>query len=176
MPVCQTIPAEEEALLQKPKSSIRRVIVCAAALSFALGAVAATAGNYIVDGGKAASLSSKPGWGACDWIESNSNTDGEQYVAYAGSPSGCIAMVRERYPDATIANIDDSGVGGCYAQFGSAPTKDKSGWMWQARRRSSGIRATIITSCRSGRSATREAAKTTQRPPPAPKKSWPPRR
>ena len=34
----QTIPAEEGALLEKPKR-IRRVIVAAAALSFALGAV-----------------------------------------------------------------------------------------------------------------------------------------
>ena len=39
----QTIPAEEGALLQKPKASLRRVIVAAAALSFVLGAVAATA-------------------------------------------------------------------------------------------------------------------------------------
>ena len=36
MPEFQTIPAEEGALLQKPKASLRRVIVCAAALSFAL--------------------------------------------------------------------------------------------------------------------------------------------
>ena len=39
----QTIPAEEGALLQKPKAGLRRMIVAAAALSFALGAVAATA-------------------------------------------------------------------------------------------------------------------------------------
>ena len=38
----QTIP-EENALLAKPKTGLRRVIVAAAALSFALGAVAATA-------------------------------------------------------------------------------------------------------------------------------------
>ena len=43
MPEFQTIPAEEGALLQKPKASLRRVIVCAAALSFVLGAAAATA-------------------------------------------------------------------------------------------------------------------------------------
>ena len=48
MPDFQTIPAEEGALLQKPKASIRRVIVCAAALSFVLGAAAAAA----IDGGK----------------------------------------------------------------------------------------------------------------------------
>ena len=41
MPEYETIPAEEENA--KPKSSLRRVIVCAAALSFVLGAVAATA-------------------------------------------------------------------------------------------------------------------------------------
>ena len=40
MPEYETIPAEENTL---PKTSIRRVIVCAAALSFVLGAVAATA-------------------------------------------------------------------------------------------------------------------------------------
>ena len=31
-------------------------------------------------------------------------------------------MVREFYPDATIANIEDSGTGSCYAQFGADPT------------------------------------------------------
>ena len=41
MPEYETIPAEENAL--QPKASIRRVIVCAAALSFVLGAIAATA-------------------------------------------------------------------------------------------------------------------------------------
>ena len=41
MPEFQTTPAEEGALLQKPKASFRRVIVAAAALSFVLGAVAA---------------------------------------------------------------------------------------------------------------------------------------
>ena len=53
MPDFQTIPAEEGALLQKPKASIRRVIVAAAALSFALGAVAAAAndGGIIVPDG-----------------------------------------------------------------------------------------------------------------------------
>ena len=39
----ETIPEEENALLEKPKTGLRRVIVAAAALSFALGAVAATA-------------------------------------------------------------------------------------------------------------------------------------
>ena len=43
MPEFETIPAEENALLAKPKAGLRRVIVAAAALSFALGAVAATA-------------------------------------------------------------------------------------------------------------------------------------
>ena len=120
MPEYETIPVEEGALLQKPKASIRRVIVCAAALSFVLGAVAATAASSagnIVDGGKTASLSSKKIWDTCDWIESNSNggiDNGEHDVGHADSPSQCIAMVQEQYPDATIANIDDSGSGSCW--------------------------------------------------------------
>ena len=43
MPEFETIPAEENALLAKPKTGLRRVIVAAAALSFVLGALAATA-------------------------------------------------------------------------------------------------------------------------------------
>ncbi|CAH0377844.1 unnamed protein product [Pelagomonas calceolata] len=39
----ETIPAEENALLEKPKTGLRRVVVAAAALSFVLGVVAATA-------------------------------------------------------------------------------------------------------------------------------------
>jgi len=76
-----------------------------------------------------------PGWDTCVWIESNSNTDagpGEQYVGEAKSPWQCIAMVREQYPDATIANIVDAGTGSCWAQYGSTLTKDpdedKSGY------------------------------------------------
>ena len=41
MPEFETIPAEENALLAKPKTGLRRVIVAAAALSFVLGALAA---------------------------------------------------------------------------------------------------------------------------------------
>ena len=43
MPEFETIPAEENSLLAKPKTGLRRVIVAAAALSFVVGAVAATA-------------------------------------------------------------------------------------------------------------------------------------
>ena len=89
------------------------------------------AGAAALAGGKAASLSSKKIWDTCDWIESNSNggiDNGEHDVGHADSPSQCIAMVQEQYPDATIANIDDSGSGSCWAQYGSKPTKDKSGW------------------------------------------------
>ena len=73
-----------------------------------------------------------PGWDTCVWIESNSNTDagpGEQYVGEAKSPWQCIAMVREQYPDATIANIQRPGTGSCYAQYGFKLTKDpEGGW------------------------------------------------
>ena len=68
-----------------------------------------------------------PGWDTCDWIESNLNSY-EYEVGRAKSPWQCIAMVREQYPDATIANIRDSGAGSCYAQYGSTLSKDKSGW------------------------------------------------
>ena len=69
-----------------------------------------------------------PGWDTCVWIESNSNTAGEQDVGPASSPWQCITMVREQYPDATIANVeknfDDSGALSCWAQYGSTLTKD----------------------------------------------------
>ena len=58
----QTIPAEDGALLQKPQTNIRRVIVAAAALSFALGAVAAAAtdgGTIIQDGAGGDSIERK---------------------------------------------------------------------------------------------------------------------
>ncbi len=57
MPEFETIPAEENSLLAKPKTGLRRVIVAAAALSFALGSIAATAVSTSTPG--AMDLSSK---------------------------------------------------------------------------------------------------------------------
>ena len=57
-------------------------------------------------------------WASCDWIESKGNRDGEQRImAYVTSPSQCIALVKEHYPDATIASVQDSGAGACWAQY-----------------------------------------------------------
>ena len=68
-------------------------------------------------------------WDGCDWVQSNSNTAGEQTVGYAASPDDCIALVQAQCPTATIANIDDSGSGGCWCQYGYNPTPDSSGYM-----------------------------------------------
>ena len=68
-------------------------------------------------------------WDGCDWVQSNSNTAGEQSLGYAASPDDCIAMVQAQCPTATIANIDDSGSGGCWCQYGYNPTPDSSGYM-----------------------------------------------
>ena len=38
-------------------------------------------------------------------------------------------MVQAQCPTATIANIDDSGSGGCWCQYGYNPTPDSSGYM-----------------------------------------------
>jgi len=139
MSTVSAIPDDQTYL--KPKkiaSSLKLLVAGAAALSFVLGAVVATSAGVaaqpaaftaaydLVDDDSAASLSSKndlpaPGWDTCDWIRSNGNAKGQHRVGYASSPWECIAMVREFYPDATIANIEDSGTGSCYAQFGSEP-------------------------------------------------------
>ena len=37
-------------------------------------------------------------WSGCGWIESNSNTDGEQSVGQVSSPNECIAKVLDRVP------------------------------------------------------------------------------
>ena len=68
-------------------------------------------------------------WDGCDWIESDSNTDGQQSVGSAASPDDCIAMVQAQCPTATIANIDESGSGGCWCQYGFNPTPDSLGYM-----------------------------------------------
>ena len=67
-------------------------------------------------------------WDGCDWVQSNSNTAGEQSLGSAASPDDCIAMVQAQCPTATIANIDDSGSGGCWCQYGYNPTPDSSGY------------------------------------------------
>ncbi len=68
-------------------------------------------------------------WDGCDWVQSNSNTAGEQSLGYAASPDDCIAMVQAQCPTATIANIDESGSGGCWCQYGFNPTPDSLGYM-----------------------------------------------
>ena len=67
-------------------------------------------------------------WDGCDWVQSNSNTAGEQSVGSAASPDDCIAMVQAQCPTATIANIHESG-SGCWCQYGFNPTPDSSGYM-----------------------------------------------
>ena len=107
---------------QSTSSSLKLLVAGAAVLAFVLGAVVATATSAGVAAQPTASLSSKkkdlpaPGWDTCDWIESNSlGGDTEHDLGYAPSPWHCIAMVREQYPDATVANIADSGTGSCWA-------------------------------------------------------------
>ena len=68
-------------------------------------------------------------WAGCNWIESDSNTDGQQNIGSAASPDDCIAMVQAQCPTATIANIDGSGSGGCWCQYGFNPTPDTDGYM-----------------------------------------------
>ena len=68
-------------------------------------------------------------WDGCDWVQSNSNTAGEHTVGYAASPDDCIALVQAQCPTATIANIDQSGSGACWCQYGYNPTPDSSGYM-----------------------------------------------
>jgi hypothetical protein len=67
-------------------------------------------------------------WSGCNWIESDSNTAGQQNIGSAASPDDCIAMVQAQCPTATIANIDGSGSGGCWCQYGYNPTPDSSGY------------------------------------------------
>ena len=145
MSTISAIPDDQTYL--KPKksasSNLKLIVAGAAVMAFALGAVVATATSAgvaaqataslssrvayeLVDDDSAASLSHEndlpaPGWDTCDWIRSNGNTKGQHRVGYASSPWDCIAMVREFYPDATIATIEDSGAGSCYAQVGSEP-------------------------------------------------------
>ena len=68
-------------------------------------------------------------WDGCDWVQSNSNTAGEQTVGYAASPDDCIALVQAQCPTATIANIDQSGSGACWCQYGYNLGPDSSGYM-----------------------------------------------
>ena len=68
-------------------------------------------------------------WDGCDWVQSNSNTAGEQTVGYAASPDDCIALVQAQCPTATIANIDQSGSGACWCQYGYNPIPDSFGYM-----------------------------------------------
>ena len=68
-------------------------------------------------------------WDGCDWVQSNSNTAGEHTVGYAASPDDCIALVQAQCPTATIANIDQSGSGACWCQYGYNPTPDSFGYM-----------------------------------------------
>ena len=68
-------------------------------------------------------------WDSCNWIQSDSNTAGQQNIGDAASPDDCIAMVLAQCPTATIANIDTSGSGGCWCQYGENPTPDSSGYM-----------------------------------------------
>ena len=67
-------------------------------------------------------------WDGCDWVQSNSNTAGEQSLGSAASPDDCIAKVQAQCPTATIANIHESG-SGCWCQYGFNPTPDTDGYM-----------------------------------------------
>jgi len=69
-------------------------------------------------------------WDGCDWVRSNSNTDGQRKIGNAASPDRCIAMVKEQCPDATIANLPGDGHGRCYCQYGGNPIPQSgSDWM-----------------------------------------------
>ena len=59
-------------------------------------------------------------WSGCGWIESNSNTDGEQSVGQVSSPSECIAKVLDECPGFEIANLPANGVGECFCQQGGS--------------------------------------------------------
>ena len=67
-------------------------------------------------------------WSGCGWIESNSNTDGEQSVGQVSSPSECIAKVLDECPGFEIANLPANGVGECFCQQGGSPVPDSSGY------------------------------------------------
>ena len=68
-------------------------------------------------------------WSGCGWIESNSNTDGEQSVGQVSSPSECIAKVLDECPGFEIANLPANGVGECFCQQGGSPVPDSSGYL-----------------------------------------------
>ena len=68
-------------------------------------------------------------WSGCGWIESNSNTDGEQSVGQVSSPSECIAKVLDECPGFEIANLSANGVGECFCQQGGSPVPDSSGYL-----------------------------------------------
>ena len=68
-------------------------------------------------------------WSGCDWVRSNSNTDGERKLGHASSPEKCISMVLEQCPDFQIANLPTDGDGPCYCQLGSSLTPDTDNWM-----------------------------------------------
>jgi uncharacterized small protein (DUF1192 family) len=63
-------------------------------------------------------------WDTCEWVRSNSNTDGEQNIGYAKNPQQCIEMTRDKCPDASIANMPVSGEGDCWCQYGPEPVAD----------------------------------------------------
>ena len=68
-------------------------------------------------------------WSGCGWIESNSNTDGEQSVGQVSSPSECIAKVLDECPGFEIANLPANGVGECFCQQGGSPVPDSSAYL-----------------------------------------------
>ena len=68
-------------------------------------------------------------WSGCGWIESNSNTDGEQSVGQVSSPAECIAKVLDECPGFEIANLPANGVGECFCQQGGSPVPDSSGYL-----------------------------------------------
>jgi len=62
------------------------------------------------------------------WIENDKNTDGQWIISYyVSSPDECISLAQSSGCD--IANIDTTGSGACYCQYGSDGGTDGSGWM-----------------------------------------------
>ena len=56
------------------------------------------------------------------------NTDGQWIISYyVSSPDECISLAQSSGCD--IANIDTTGSGACYCQYGSDGGTDGSGWM-----------------------------------------------
>ena len=76
-------------------------------------------------------------WSTCTWITSNTRTAGEwQITSSATSPADCITLAQSNN-SCDIANIQSTGAGSCWCQFGT-PSDDGSAF-WRSCHLSTGL-------------------------------------